>query len=267
MEKFSSFDPERFEKIAADRSLCLGQPLIFHADTPSTNDVAMRLCQQGAPHGLVVVTDHQSRGRGRRGRVWYSTHPGENLLFSVILRLSTESELLGSLTLAMGLGLRDALAPSLDQELRIKWPNDVLVNGRKLAGILVESQLFPGQIPAFIVGVGLNVHTRELPESIRSVATSLNLLGARVTDREVILADILECLNNRTLAWRNFGPQSVVADLRECDALQGKRITVDGVPGRSAGIDDTGALMFLPADEPKPRRILNGTVEFIESRD
>jgi BirA family biotin operon repressor/biotin-[acetyl-CoA-carboxylase] ligase len=265
MNELEPFNPLRFEQLAIDRQWSLGRPLIFHPTTTSTNDVAMRLCQEGAPHGLVVVTDHQSQGRGRRGRVWCSPHPGESLLFSVILRLRTESEWPSNITLAMGLALRDALQPNLEQAVTVKWPNDVLVNAKKLAGILVESQLLDGQLSAFVVGIGLNVDMRELPDSITSVATSLALLRARVLEREVILADILRAIDERARAWQNIGFPSMVSELYQCDALRGRQISVDGVSGRSLGVDDSGALLFQADGETKPRRILNGIVELLDA--
>src|ERR1039457_671013 len=120
MNMVLSFDPGRFERIARERELSLGQPLIFHATTASTNDIAMGLCHAGAPHGLLVVADYQTDGRGRRGKLWHSPCPGENLLFSLLMRLQHESELPSNITLAIGLALRDAVQPLLDQTVRIK---------------------------------------------------------------------------------------------------------------------------------------------------
>ncbi len=120
MDTVIAFDPGRFEQIARARELPLGQPLIFHATTTSTNDIAMHLCQQGAPHGLVVVADYQTEGRGRRGKLWYSPAAGENLLFSLIMRLHHESELPSNITLAIGLALRDAVGPLLTQAVKDK---------------------------------------------------------------------------------------------------------------------------------------------------
>jgi BirA family biotin operon repressor/biotin-[acetyl-CoA-carboxylase] ligase len=264
MNKIVPFNPVRFEQLATERRLSLGRPLIFHATTTSTNDVAIRLCHGGTPHGLVVVADHQTAGRGRRGKTWYSPNPGENLLFSLILRLEHESEMPSNITLAIGLALRDAIQPIVREEIRIKWANDILISDKKIAGILVESQLQAGNVPTFIVGIGLNVQMRELPEPVVSLATSLALLNARVTDREVLLADILQSIDTRIQTWQSHGFAAMALDLRQCDALLGRRVSVDGVTGRALGIDDTGALMFRADNEPKPRRVLNGTVDILD---
>ncbi len=258
------FNLSRFKQLALERQLLLGRPVIFYSTTPSTNDVAMRLCQDGAPHGLLVVADHQSSGRGRRGNIWHSPNPAENLLFSVILRVQHENELPSNITLAMGLALRDAVQPILEQEVRIKWANDVLVNNKKLAGILVESLLQTDQVPAFVVGIGLNVQMQDLPEPIGAIATSLALLHARTTDREMLLADILQSIDSRVKVWQRHGFAPMAEELRRCDALLDKQISVDGVKGRAVGIDDTGALMFRVDADAMPKRILNGTVEILD---
>ena len=222
----------------------------------------MVLCQKGAPHGLLVVADYQTEGRGRRGNLWHSPSPGENLLFSLIMRLKHESDP-SNITLAIGLALRDALQPLLDKTVRIKWANDVLVDDKKLAGILVECQLQQDKLPAFVIGIGLNVAMRNLPPPIGAVATSLSLLHARSMDREIILADILQSIESRVRNWQSHGFESMASELRQCDALLGRQIAVDGVEGRALGIDDSGALMLKVDDEPKPRRLLNGSVEII----
>jgi len=263
MDRYPAFDGPRFERIAAERHLSLGQPLVYHASTPSTNDVAMRLCQAGAPHGLLVVADHQTQGRGRRGNVWHSSQPGENLLFSVVLRLLHKGEQPSNITLAMGLGVRDALQPLMDASVRIKWANDVLVNDKKLAGILVECQLTADQSLAFVVGIGLNVHMCEMPEPIQSTATSLALLNCRSMDREVLLAALLQCIETRAALWQTDGFEKMASEISQCDALLGRRISVDGVDGHGAGIDVDGALLLQRDGQSIPTRILSGTVRLL----
>ncbi len=119
-------------------------------------------------------------------------------------------------------------------------------------------------MPAFVIGIGLNVSMRELPRPIETVATSLSLLRARSTDKETILADILQSIDNRVRNWVSHGFESMASQLRECDALLGRHIAVDGVRGRALGIDDTGALILRLDDETTARRVLNGTVEILD---
>ena len=258
-----AFDRDLLESLVVSRSLELGRSLIVHAVTRSTNDIALEAMSEGAPHGLLVVADHQTAGRGRRGRTWMSDRPGENLLFTVLLRLKGAGSTFSNITLAIGLALRDALQPRLDDDVRIKWANDLMVRNRKLGGILVESQM-RNQERFFAVGIGVNVHMREPPEGLKSIATSLCMLGAHDTSRELLLADILAHVNERFRTWQTGGFASMAAEFRACDALDGRRISIDGLEGRAVGVDDSGALLLQVGNEPQPRRLLNGTVTLLQ---
>lgn len=259
--ELQAFDCQLFESLVHTRDLELGRSFLHYATTNSTNDIVLRAISEGAPHGLVVVADHQTAGRGRRGRTWLSERACENLLFTVLLRPPHATENVSSVTLAIGLGVRDALQPHLDEEAGLKWINDVLVNGRKLAGILVESQVRNAEI-SLAVGVGLNVHMRNLPEEIRSIATSLSLLGGRELRREHLLADILEHVQRRFQQWQTQGFAGMADDFRASDALAGNQVSVEGLEGRALGVTDEGALLLQVGGEPTPRRIINGIVEF-----
>jgi BirA family transcriptional regulator, biotin operon repressor / biotin---[acetyl-CoA-carboxylase] ligase len=257
------FDRELFESLVHARDLELGRSLLSYETTTSTNDVVLRALSEGAPHGLVVVADQQTAGRGRRGRTWVSTQAGENLLFTVLLRPEQCASSVSSVTLAIGLAMRDALEPHVDDEIRIKWTNDLLVDNRKLAGILVESQLRSAEL-SLAVGIGLNVHLLEPPPELRLAATSLRLLGARELRREFLLADILKHVALRLHNWEARGFSSMLEDFRACDALRGHRVTVDGLAGRAMGIDESGALLLQVDHEPAPRVIINGTVDILD---
>jgi BirA family biotin operon repressor/biotin-[acetyl-CoA-carboxylase] ligase len=210
------------------------------------------------------VADFQSAGRGRRGRTWLSPRPAENLLFTVLLRPDRNKDDVSNITLVIGLALHDALAGYIDDEIRLKWTNDIVVGDRKLAGILVESQLRSDDL-SLAVGIGLNVHMRELPEEIHSIATSLRILGARELRREFLLADILQHLGARFAAWQSHGFSGMVNEFRVLDAILGRRVSVDGLEGTARGIDDSGALMLQVDHEPSPRRLINGIVEYLTS--
>src|SRR5690606_34486832 len=151
MTPASGFDTARFERLRRERSLVLGAPLTHSATTGSTNDDALAAARAGAPHGATFVADHQSAGRGRRGRTWLAP-AGECLLFSVVLKLPFELESLPILSLVAGLSTRAALAHHLESQpgrpgamgapgVGVKWPNDVWVRDAKIAGVLVEAQM------------------------------------------------------------------------------------------------------------------------------
>ena len=255
------FDAGRFSRLASERGLALGTPVTSVAVAESTNDLALEAARAGAPHGATFVAEEQTRGRGRRGRVW-SSPPGENLTFSTLLRPKLEPERASSLTLAVGLAVRGAVAARVSAEVGVKWPNDVVARGRKVAGILVESQLVSGRITALIVGIGLNVSMRELPPEIAEVATSLALLGASDLDREQLLCDVLAELDRRVLAHETSGLPALLDELRAHDALLGHRVRVEATTGIARGIDASGALL-IEDERGQVRPIVSGTVEVL----
>lgn len=257
------FDANLFQSLVSSRELELGRSFQQFAETTSTSDLLVAAMAQGAPHGLVVLADHQTAGRGRHGRTWSSDVPCENLLFSVLMRLNVNQDTLSNVTLAIGLALRDAVQPYISDEAGIKWTNDIVVQRRKLAGILVESQLCGAEL-ALSIGIGLNVHMQSPPYEVRSIATSLDMLGARNLQREAILCDILEHIAGRIHQWQTEGFSSMLSDIREHDALCGWQVLVDGTAGRAEGIDDTGALLLRVDNESLPRHMINGFVQVPE---
>jgi len=255
------FDAEHFRALAREAKPPLGRPLMYEPVTGSTNDNALLAARSGAPHGSLFVTDEQTAGRGRRGNAWLAA-PGESLLFSVLLRPKLELAQTSALTLAIGLALRDALGPLLSDELCIKWPNDLYVHDKKLAGILVESQLQGSQLQAVVVGVGLNVETRDFPPEIASRATSLSLLGARDVKRESLLWEILSAVALRLHAYQQTGIAGILDELCAADALRGRRVRVDAQSGVGLGLDEQGRLL-LQDDAGVVHAIIAGTVELL----
>ncbi len=256
-----AFDAEQFRARGRAQKPKLGRPLMYQAVTGSTNDDALLAARSGAPHGSVFVADEQTAGRGRRGHTWHAA-PGENLLFSVLLRPELQLAQTSALTLAIGLALRDAITPLLSSETLIKWPNDLLVGGKKLAGVLVESQLQGDRLQAVVVGVGLNVASREFPEEIAARATSLAVLGATRLEREPLLFDVLEAIAKRVQAYQEHGVAGILSELNGADALRGQRVRVDAQTGVGVGLDEQGRLL-LQDDRGAVHAILSGTVELL----
>jgi len=199
----STFDRVRFGSRLTTRRL--GRTLLARAQAGSTNDEAWEALALNAPDGTVVVADAQTRGRGRDGRTWH-TAPGRSLALSVLLHQGCDRPALGLLPLAAGLAVAQALE-TLGAAPALKWPNDVLLGGRKVAGVLCESRRVPapatappgrGVAPAparvaAVVGVGVNVSqaTADFPPEIAESATSLALAGV-ATDRESVAAAFLD---------------------------------------------------------------------------
>lgn len=259
----TSFDRAKFSQLKSARGVRLGEPLSAVAETGSTNDDAMEAARNGANHGALFVADAQTAGRGRRGARWASP-PGENLLFSVVLRPELSLQRSGTLTLAVGLAVREVAAARVTAAVQVKWPNDVLARGKKLAGILLESQLDAGRVSAIVVGVGMNVGMREPPEDIATIATSLSLLGDTRATREEVLVELLAALERRIAVHQQDGLRPVLAELRSHDALFGRRVRVDQVEGECAGIADDGSLI-VRTDEGVERRLHSGGVELVGS--
>jgi BirA family transcriptional regulator, biotin operon repressor / biotin---[acetyl-CoA-carboxylase] ligase len=202
----------------------IGSPRVHHRLTDSTNERAKQLAAAGAPHGTLVTADEQTAGRGRQGRAWTSP-PRSAVLMSLVLRELDERL---PLTAAV------ALCEALPLEAAIKWPNDVWIEGRKVAGILVEGRPQEGWA---VLGVGVNVTTERFPVELAESATSLRLAGSAATPAQV-LADLLESLSR----WLSAPPERVLETWRSLDALKGERVRWTGGEGIADGIDDSGAL-------------------------
>ena len=208
----------------------IGSPRAHYRLIDSTNARARELAVGGAPHGTLVTADEQTAGRGRQGRVWVAP-AGEALLMSLVVR-----ELgAGTLPLATAVAVAEACEELAPVEARIKWPNDVWIDGRKVSGILLEGRPQEGWA---VIGIGLNVAIREFPDELRDIATSLALSGGDA-GVERALATLLERLD----AWLAARPEEAIAAWRERDALIGEPIRWYGGAGTAAGIDDKGSLL------------------------
>lgn len=235
--------------LAEDPARRIGRVIEFHAEIASTNDRARSALREPGGDGLAVVADLQTAGRGRRGRSWISP-TGVNLLFSVALRPAVAPPLAGLLGIAAALAVRDACASlAADADLSIRWPNDVVDReGRKVAGLLVETALENGELVEAVIGIGINVNwlPAEMPPEIAGSATSLlALVGSRV-DRVMLLRRVLDALDVELHALeRGEGP---LRRFRASSWLDGRRLEVDTgdgkISGRAAGIADDGSLLL-----------------------
>lgn len=262
------FDPERFEALRKERGVTWGRPLRLHESVPSTNDLALDAAASEMKTGGVFVAREQTHGRGRRGNTWTS-EPGENLTFTLLLRYPSAPQTAQTYPLVVGLAVRAAVALRLErgeERLRVKWPNDVYFCEKKLAGVLVESRLSAHEA-ALAVGVGLNVLTRDFGP-FASVRTSLALaLGSPEGERpelakESLLVDVLAELEKRTRLFVGAGMDAILPELHRYDLLRGRQFFVDGRGGTGAGIDGNGRLLFRPEDDTGEIAIEAGTVAF-----
>lgn len=166
-----------------------GRNLKAMHEVNSTNTLALDWAARGAPHGSVVLAEYQHGGRGRMGRTWEAA-AGQNLLFSVIIRPEISPSRLHLLTLAASLAVVDALSEvAAPIPVRVKWPNDILLDGRKCCGMLLESSV--GKQVVVVLGIGINVNQSSFPSDLEALANSLILASGRPVDRAALLADIL----------------------------------------------------------------------------
>jgi BirA family biotin operon repressor/biotin-[acetyl-CoA-carboxylase] ligase len=211
----------------------------------STQAVAFALAVDGAADGTVVVADSQASGRGRRGRTWLD-EPGASLLLSVVLRPRLPLARLPLLSLAAAVAVAETLVEVAGLAPRLKWPNDVLVGGRKIAGILVESRL--GAAPLVVLGIGLNLAQRAFPPALAGRATSVALETARPVDRERLLQVMLEALDRRRADLERGALAEVLQRWRALADTLGRTVTIDDVHGVAADIDEAGALVVADGD-------------------
>ena len=220
--------------MAAD-AVRLGEPRIDVETCESTQ----ALLEATMPEGAIAVADHQSTGRGRLGRSWEAP-PGTALLCSILLKPRPTRDV-RELSLVAGVAVADALEYIIGLAVQIKWPNDVMLRRRKVAGILAE--LRDG---AVVLGIGINVNqTREqLPER----AGSLRTLTGREYDREQLLSQLLDDLGRRYTAWAESGLDAVYEGLGPRDFLRGRRVSVNGTSGTVVKIARDGRLEIATGD-------------------
>lgn len=216
-------------------------------ELPSTNDTAREWLARGAPHGAVVTADRQTAGRGRQGRSWVA--PVGALAFSMVVRDGLD----GLLPLRAGL----AVAEVAGRAARVKWPNDVLIDGRKVAGVLVELVEDDGAGSAAIVGIGVNVAVdpRDLPPAVAARATTLGLPPAQLRPFAATLSEVL-------LKLLAASGDEIVRNLAARDALAGQHVRWAGGEGQASGVDQDGRLM-VRADDGQLHLLSGGEVHLL----
>lgn len=226
----------------------IGEPRIDVDECESTQ----LLLASDDPEGAVAVADHQTAGRGRLGRSWIAP-PGTGITVSVLLRPPRDSRI-AQVSLVGGLAAAEAVEEELGfwRSSQIKWPNDVMVNRRKVAGVLAEAR-----DGAVVLGIGINVNQTldELPRDVRQPVASLRTIDGREHDRAALLTDLLARLDRFYGAWRERGLEAVFHDLGSRDFLRGRRVSVDDTVGTAIGITRSGALEVELDGE---RRLIEG---------
>jgi BirA family transcriptional regulator, biotin operon repressor / biotin---[acetyl-CoA-carboxylase] ligase len=223
----------------------IGQPLIQLAITSSTMDEATRLASEGAPEGLVVLADEQTAGRGRAGRIWAGPR-GTAVLMSVVLRPPLRPDRLSTLPLVAGVAVAEAIETFAPTTCQLKWPNDVLIEGRKVAGVLLSARTSAGSVDHAILGVGINVTTpaAALPDG----ATSILAATGAPLDRRALAESLFDRIGANYDAFVRFDGRPDLATWRRRAVYLGRLVRLqDGesvVYGRLVDVDDDGAVLL-----------------------
>jgi BirA family transcriptional regulator, biotin operon repressor / biotin---[acetyl-CoA-carboxylase] ligase len=246
----------------------IGNNIRFFPEVESTNDVLFKLARDGAPHGTVVIAECQTKGKGRLNREWQSP-PGCNIYASVVLRPPTEPLYAPQITLMTGVVVAELLSEYCTAEVTLKWPNDVLIRGKKVCGILAEMSSSEGGVDFVVVGIGINVNIRknDFDESIRNTATSLAEETGRNISRLDLTAKLFDRFDEIYARFLDSGFGSIKnAWLSYCDMV-GKQARVifknDIESGKVLGIDDFGALI-ISDEKGKTKRVIAGDASVVK---
>ena len=246
----------------------LGQGLHCFDEVSSTNDVARALAEEGAGHGEVVIAERQTAGRGRRGRTWISP-PGRNLYLSAVLRPDLPPQRAPEITLVASVAVCDAVRRA-GVDAGIKWPNDLLASGRKLAGVLTEMAAEPDRVIWVVLGIGVNLNARpeDFPPELRAEATSIAIERDQPAPRALFAAALLKALEEwlDRHADGGFGPVRDAWRARSVTLGRQVRVSAEGrdVAGVAEDIDETGALLVRAGS--RLERVVSGDVAFERSR-
>ncbi len=242
----------------------IGRDIRVFQETTSTNDIVEKLARDGVKEGVAVFAETQTKGRGRLGRKWLS--PGKKgLWFSVLLRPDLRSDEATQVTILAATGLARALRKHTGVAVEIKWPNDLLVNGRKVAGSLMELSAEVDRVRFIVLGIGLDVNMREsdFPAELRKVGTSLKLESGKSWHRGELAAAILEELDHDYSRLRAGRFETIADEWEELCATIGKNVNIRMgervIRGRAESLDSDGALI-LRTEHGRLERIIGGDV-------
>lgn len=250
--------------VRADLGDCaIGRTIIHYFRTDSTNAMALKLAAEGAEHGTVVVAEEQTAGRGRLGRVWYS-EKASGIYTSIILRPPLSPSAAPVLTLMAGLAAHKAVASSTGLHVDIRWPNDLLVNGRKVCGILTEMSAELDRLHTVVLGIGINVNHSLMPPELDHLATSLRIEARRALSRVQILVALLRELDRHYRLLLKSGSQAITERWEAASSFaHGKRVRVVTAAGETmaltTGVDPSGALK-IQHDDGRQELLVAGEV-------
>lgn len=239
----------------------LGSKIYYYTVTGSTNEDAKKLAQDGVPHGTLVIAEKQQKARGRLGRAWDS--PNGGLWFTLILRPCLAPMDAPKLTILTAVAVAEAIIHTTGIDAKIKWPNDILIDGKKVCGILTEMSTEMDAINHVIIGVGINVNNSDFPEELKDKGTSLRQVKGEKVSRIQVLSSLLERFEHYYVKAETEGFKEVLESWRSLCTTLGQKVKITGqkenFEGIALDIDESGALLIKTGDG-KVVRILSGDV-------
>jgi BirA family biotin operon repressor/biotin-[acetyl-CoA-carboxylase] ligase len=231
----------------------IGQPLYYYQEIGSTNDEAFRLGLSGAPEGTAVIADSQTRGKGRLQRLWHSP-PGSNIYTSILLRPNYSPDQAPQISIAAGVAVAEIINEYCPGQVQLKWPNDVLLNKKKVCGILAQMKTSVDGIDFVVLGFGINVNIvyNQFPPDIRTIATSLAIETGRKIDRMELIISLYENIAKwyKELTQKEFG--EIKEKWLNHAPMIGQKVQVmfrdEVLRGKALGLDDDGSLIILTAN-------------------
>jgi BirA family biotin operon repressor/biotin-[acetyl-CoA-carboxylase] ligase len=249
------------------KSKLFGRKTFTYRSVKSTNDIAIQLAQAGETEGTIVTAEQQTKGRGRLGRAWHSP-AGRGVYVSIILRPAFKPDRAPGIAVMTALALADAVADNCHAKVQIKWPNDLLINGRKAAGILTELSAEKNKVEYIVVGVGINVnHTvDDFPQELQPIATSLRIANRRKAARVDLLKTFLSNFEREYRRYQKEYLASSRKKIRKYSSLVGKEVRLrfgnKVIEGRAIDIDKDGALIV--EKDGQRRAVTSGEVTVVK---
>lgn len=240
-----------------------GSNILYFDETDSTNTAAKRAAEAGAPHGTLVVADYQSMGKGRRGKSWAAPH-GVGIWMSLVMRPELHPRCASMLTLVAAMAVSEGIEETTGVESKIKWPNDIVVGGKKICGILTEMSTELECINYVVTGMGINVNNEDFPEEIDKVATSLYLETGKSMGRSVIVNAVMAAFERNYGIFMKTGDMSGLVEAynsRLANKDNEVKVLAAGgeYTGISQGIDEDGELLVQTEDK-EVHRVISGEV-------
>ena len=266
-------DVKRIKKY--NKASVFGKYIYYFPQIDSTNSYAKRLAHEGAPEGTIVITDYQENGKGQRENMWES-EPGKNILLSLVLRPHLQIEQVLKITLATA----EIVVNVLEQFIRkqnlpeivfnVKWPNDILANGKKIAGILSESSLRNKEIMYIIIGIGININqdVKQLSKDIREKSTSLLSETGHETERERLIADLITQFEKQYHQLERTSYSDAISDWKKRCQCMGSHLVIQSHSGEEEGvffdINENGSLLYK-TKQGTIKELISGSIKRMQA--